>query len=153
MVVGPVTRRLVFAAVIAFTDVPSADGRVLVTPPGFICPARDYPLPVFGRDPEPNSMAWRIGSIEDASVVDHRLIVFGRFDTSALAKTFVDQLADGTHRLEIDADITEYEQSAAVTGMPVPSRRAIRWALRSVSVGDHPAWDLPVTQMEELTCL
>lgn len=145
---GPVNRRLVFAALVAYTDRPTTDGRVLVTPPGFMCPARDYPLPVFGRDEE-FGMAYRVGDIEAASVVDHRLIAFGRMYTTGRAKMFTDQLRDGTHRLEIDVTALETARADRDDQVTVIAR----WELASAYIGDRPCWNLPPVQMEDMTCL
>jgi hypothetical protein len=129
--------RIAFAAVVAITGKPCKDGRTLVTPEGFVCPSRPYPLPVYGRGS--NGRAVAVGHIETASIVDHRVIVFGHLFNTLEAVPFTHRLEAGTAWLEIDVD-----QWLAETA-------EVEWMLAAAFVGDKPAWDLPPVQIEELS--
>jgi hypothetical protein len=140
--------RTVFAAVVAFTGKPTADRRVIVAPEGFRCPARSYPLPVYGWAPFTGELniAVQVGRIDEAYVIDGRVIVFGHLSLDDETRPFVDQLAAGTHVLEIDlGDVgMEHNAETATTTM-------LTWSLAAVHIGDRPCWNLPPVQIETLT--
>lgn len=151
--------RIVFAAVVAFTGRRTADGRVIVAPEGFRCPARAFPLPVMGwvtDEGDGREYAVTIGRINEAYVIDGRIIVFGHFNTTYTARPFVEQLKDGKSFLEIDlADV-----QAEMMNLPVEQNEwagasadchLVSWSLAAAHVGDRPSWDLPRVQVEELT--
>jgi hypothetical protein len=134
-------KRIVFAAIVAFTDRPTYDGRRLIGPGTTACPLWEhaqYPLPVFvpGRE--------KIGEIELASIVDHRLTVFGRLSTSPVHRRFIEPLLDGSARLEIEirGGTTEFPEHT-------PEMWHLDWGLTCVVIGTNPCWDLPPVQIEE----
>jgi hypothetical protein len=150
--------RIVFAAVVAYTGRRTADGRVIVAPEGFRCPARALPLPIYGVTLPGGEYPAReiVGRINEAYVIDGRIIVFGHLDTTPVAKPFVDRLKDGTDFLEIDLS----DVQAEMMNLPVEQNEwagasadchLVRWSLAAAHVGDHPCWDLPRVQVEELT--
>lgn len=149
--------RTVFAAVVAFTGRRTADGRVIVAPEGFRCPSRALPLPVMGWPDVAGESPDRVGRINEAYVIDGRIIVFGHLDTTPEAKPFVDRLKDGTHVLEIDLSDCQFE----IANRPVDEGdwpvdigtdiKVVSWALAAAHIGDKPSWDLPPVQIEELT--
>lgn len=149
--------RTVFVAVVAFTGQRTQDGRVVVAPDGFRCPTRALPLPVLGWMDD-GELTWtvNVGMIEEAYVVDRRIVVFGRLDTDPRAQPFVRQLKDGTHRLKIGFSDMQFE----LLGSPVPEGEwedeasadlmMVGWSLSAAFVSDHPAWDLPPVQIEDM---
>lgn len=150
--------RIVFAAVVAYTGRRTADGRVIVAPEGFRCPARALPLPILGWADEgtDHPYAVPVGRINEAYVIDGRMIVFGHFNTTDVAKPFVDRLRDGTDVLEIDLS----DVQAEMMNLPVEENEwagasadchLVRWSLAAAHVGNRPSWDLPRVQVEELT--
>ncbi len=152
--------RIVFAAVVAFTGKRTPDGRVLTAPEGFRCPARAFPLPVFGWQPFTDGIqiAVQAGVIEEAYVVAGRIITFGRLDTAPEFTPFVQQLRDGTHRLEIDLTNVQMEMSGRPVGEGVweiegamsADLHLVSWRLAAAHIGDKPSWDLPPVQIEDL---
>jgi hypothetical protein len=148
--------RTVFAAVVAFTGKRTPDGRVIVAPEGFRCPASED-IPVMGWTEEPSGVrfAVRIGKISEAYVIDGRITVFGHLDQTPRARKFTALLADGSHRLEIDFDHVTMEFMNEVVGaeeLPVAGDvHMVNWRLRAAFVGDKPCWDLPPVQIEEMT--
>jgi hypothetical protein len=150
--------RIVFAAVVAFTGKRTSDGRVIVAPEGFHCPTRALPLPVVGWIDAAGGYLARVqvGRINEAYVIDGRIIVFGHLETTPEAKPFVDQLITGTHVLEIDL----VDVQAEIMNQPVSEDEflgasadchLVSWSLAAAHIGDRPSWDLPRVQVEELT--
>lgn len=151
--------RIVFAAVVAFTGRRTADGRVIVAPEGFHCPTRSLPLPIIGWADEdtddPHTVT--VGRINEAYVIDGRIIVFGHMESTPTAKPFVDQLTTGTHVLEIDLADCQFE----FNNTPIAENdweddvaaniHVVMWALAAAHIGNRPCWDLPRVQIEELT--
>jgi hypothetical protein len=136
-------KRIVFIAIVGRIGVPTNDGRVLEDQD--VLDHRPYPLPVFGRWEGNGFHRPQIGVIESAAVVDRRLIVFGRMFTGIEAAPYVERLALGQAWLEIDLSYGSWE-----TG-PGQPYRFTQWSLTAAAVGDHPCWDLPPVQIEELT--
>jgi hypothetical protein len=154
----PYNPRIVFAAVVAFTDKVTRDGRIMATPENFDV-LTGGPVPVMwtpanhGGVPVPTI---RIGLIEKAYVVDHRLIAFGHLDETEHGRQAMELLSSGRWFLEIDIDsgdmtydldplLPELEQ------IPVGPVIFKNWKLRAAWVGTGPCWDLPPVQIQEIT--
>lgn len=147
-------RRIVFAAIVAYTDRPTEDGRMLATPEGPLL-HRPYPLPVFGwlgeRTEEDPGRVVSVGLVEQAAVCDHRLIVFGRLSAAAEDRHFIDSLAAGTSWLEIDVEHIKAELLEPIGTATAPVSRFTGWKLVAAHIGEAPCWDLPPVQIEEFT--
>lgn len=154
----PYNPRIVFAAVVAYTEKISKDGRMLAAPEGFMCPVRQLPVPVLWTPPNRDGKArpsCRIGEIESAYVVDRRVITFGHLDdTEEIRQGVVPLLQSGAWFLEIDMDAGDIQYGLdpllpeqGPTG-PVVFKS---WKLLAAWIGDHPCWDLPHVQVEEIT--
>jgi hypothetical protein len=152
----PYKPRIVFAAVVAFTEKITRDGRILTTPEDFhVLTGSALPIlwtpPNHGGVPVPTV---RVGLIEKAYVVDHRLITFGHIDETENGRRVADLLGTGQWFLEIDIDPGD------ATYFAEPSFDEIRtvgpvifqtWRLRAAYVGTEPCWALPKVQIQEIT--
>lgn len=143
--------RIVFAAVVAFTDKPTKDGRTLATPDYFDAPMKSCPIPVMRINRKGTK---QVGVIEKAYVVDRRLIVFGQMDTTPEGREAVDMLERGMRSFEVDVttDHLYYDLDPAtdpIGSNPGPLTFKV-WKVHSVWVGDSPCWDLPKAQIQEL---
>jgi hypothetical protein len=155
----PYNPRIVFAAVVAFTDKVTRDGRMLVTPESFRAPVvLGRELPVLWTPPNQNGRAMptlNAGMIEQAYVVDKRVIAFGHLhETTAVKTMVVPMLQSGARFLEIDVDSGDMQydlQSTVLDPVPVGPVIFKSWKLRAAWVGPTPAWDLPLVQVEEIT--
>lgn len=151
--------RIVFCAIVAFTEKITKDGRMLSTPEGFKCPVKQLPMPVLWTPPNRGGLSRPsepIGVIESAFVVDHRLITFGRLDgTEEVRGSVVPMLKDGSRFLEIDVDGAEMDYDLdplmpELEQVPVGPIIFRKWRLRAAWIGDRPCWDLPRVQVEEI---
>lgn len=156
----PFNPRLVFAAVVAFTDRITKDGRILATPEGFVCPARALPAPVLWTPPNQSGQpvpTEQVGTIGEAFVIDHRLIVFGHLDESDRGREVFRMLDEGSRFLEIDIDSGDMLYDLDPLGdnlyltKPVGPVIFKSWKLTGAWVGSEPCWDLPRVQVEEIT--
>lgn len=141
-------RRIAFAAIVAYLDRATDDGRLLVAPEILLHHA--YPLPVFGYNAATGQRD-RVGMIEIAAVCDRRLIVFGRMTTGPEAKPYVDRLSEGSAWLELDLSHIETETEEPTNTDPDPVTRFTSWSLACATIGESPCWDLPPVQIEEFT--
>jgi hypothetical protein len=149
--------RFTFAAVVAFTGKPASGGQMmLIAPEGFRCPTLALPLPVFGWESEGNAV--QVGGIEEAYVVDGRVIVFGHLGTGPVARRSADRLVTGTHFLKIDLTHvqTEYLNEPLSESTPdiAGAVHIVCWTLASAFITSfadaRPVWDLPPVQIEEM---
>lgn len=157
----PYNPRIVFAAVVAYTDRITKDGRILSTPEGFVCPVRQLPVPVLWTPPNHNGKPRQtipVGRIEQANVIDHRVIVFGRLDeTEEIRESVVPMLQDGSRLLEIDITSSEVDQFVEPLGEDPFLMNQVgpvifkSWKLSAAWVGTEQCWDLPRIQIEEIT--
>jgi hypothetical protein len=157
----PYNPRIVFAAVVAFTEKITKDGRVLVTPEDFhVRPgSHGYPLPVMWTPPNHGGkpvQSVRVGVIEEAYVIDHRLITFGHIDESEHGRRVAELLDSGQWFLEIDIDSGSMTYDldpmpAPFEAVPVGPVIFKDWRLRAAWVGTQPCWDLPSVQIQEIT--
>jgi hypothetical protein len=153
----PYNPRIVFAAVSAFTDKITKDGRILATPEDFhVLIGSALPI-LLTRPKVPQDATVRVGLIEKAYVVDRRLIVFGHLDETEHGREVMDLFASGRWFLEIDIDsgdmTYDLEPFPGSYGEPVPVGPVIfkNWKLRAAHVGTEPCWDLPPVQIQEIT--
>ena len=147
--------RFTFAAVVAFTGKATLDRRVLVAPEGFRCPTLALPLPVYTRgERDGSSASVLVGRIDEAYVVDGRVIVFGHLNTDKTAREWADRLAAGTHFLEIDLTHVQAEYLNEPLSESTPDIASaihiVCWTLAAAFIGEHPYWDLPPVQIEEM---
>lgn len=148
--------RIVFAAIVALIGTPTKDGRTLAAPEGFMCPVRELPLPVLWTPPNHFGEVIptrTVGKIEQAYVIDKRLIVFGHIFRIPEGEYIANQLAAGSRQLEIDIDsgkgMFDLEPDFLETGAGEVT--FTDWRLRSAWVGSNPCWNLPPVQIEEIT--
>lgn len=150
--------RIVFAAIVAFTDKQTRDRRILATPKGFMCPARDLPLPVLWMPPNHKGKAAAsrpVGRIEQAYVIDKRLIIFGCLDQTEDGVHIASRFSEGSRQLEIDviSGHAVYDLDPATDPLfadPAGPITFTDWKLTCAWVGSSPCWDLPPVQIEEL---
>jgi len=158
----PHNPRTVFAAVVAFTERLTKDGRILATPDDFHVSAgtHGYPLPIMWTPPNHGGKpvpTLRVGLIEEAYIVDRRLITFGHIDRTERGNEVTALLGSGTWFLEIDIDSGDMKYDldplSASLGEAVPVGPVIfhGWKLRAAWVGTQPCWDLPPVQIQEIT--
>lgn len=157
----PYNPRIVFAAVVAFTGKATKDGRILFTPEGFACPVRKLPLPVLWTPPNRNGAPRQtipVGRIEQAYVIDHRLITFGHLDdTEEIRESVVPVLQDGSRFLEIDivSDSVDYSFTPETAEQEPTGQQEHtifrKWKLSAAWIGSDPSWDLPRVQVEVIT--
>lgn len=153
--------RIVFAAVVGYTDRETADHRILSTPESFRCPVdrrTGFPLPVIWTPPNHHGkprQSYPVGRIEEAYVVDRRIIVFGHLiTTEEVRQGLVPMLAGGAWVLEIDIDSKDVSYDLdpdPFVPEPVGPVLFTGWTLRAAHVGPGGVWDLPPVQIEELT--
>lgn len=148
--------RTVFAAVVALIGKPTKDGRILAAPEGFLCPVKEFPLPVLWTPPNHHGEVTptkTVGKIENAYVIDNRLITFGHLFRTEEGAFIASQLAEGSRQLEIDIDsgkgMFDLEPDFLETG--AGEITFTEWRLRSAWIGSNPCWDLPPVQIEEMT--
>lgn len=145
--------RTVFAAVIAFTDKPTKDGRTLATPEGFLCPVRRPLVPVLWTTR--NRGTHRVGEIEKSYVVDRRLIVFGKLHPTPEGREAATLIRDHGWGFEIDVQSGDpvFDLDPALDPVGTDQHPEItfkNWELFAVWLGIDPCWDLPPVQMEEV---
>lgn len=150
--------KIVFAAIVAYTEQVTNDGRILSTPEGFTCPVRELPVPVLWIPPNHKGKSVptvSVGRITDAYVVDHRLISFGEMFETERGREATSLLRDHDWRLEIDVDSGDmtYDLDPLLPELeqfPVGPVIFKSWRLRAAWVGTQPCWKLPKIQIEEI---
>lgn len=154
------TRKNVFAAIVAYTEKITKDGRMLATPEDFHVRAsgNGFPVPVLWTPPDKDGKpvpTIYAGLIREAYVIDKRLIVFGEINRTDRGPEVVDLLLSGSWFLEIDVDAGDMSYDLdpllpELEQVPVGPVIFTGWKLRAAWVGTQPCWDLPPVQIQEI---
>lgn len=131
-----------FVACAGYTDRPTLDGTRMLRMPedglkpyGLFCPLGTL---VGGH--------FQVGRIDHVGILGNEILLTGILFEDRHAGLSVAGLKDGTLRMNLDIDYTDYEPDTVTVEGPVVFTD---WRVRAATVHSSPAWDLPPVMIWE----